>query len=256
MTNLPPALNVRVPRRRAGSRHRPALLIVPLVAVAGLVASACGSSQSSPTTTGASSTTTGASASLRLESSTLPSVGSVLTGPNGRTLYYFTTDTSGATSCTGQCAAVWPPLVVPSGTDADPPVRGVGERVHGQPAGRDDPGHLPGAPALLLRGRHRSGNGQGPGGRRHLVRAQHVRFDARGYPDLDDEGGRGWRWRRLLAPGSTHGPSRGLRTPGRPGARRPGRSRVRTSPWRTGADRRGPGAPTCRPSRSPRRRWP
>lgn len=116
MTNLPPALNVRVPRRRTGSRHRPALLIVPLVAVAGLVASACGSSQSSPTTTGASSTTTGASASLRLESSTLPSVGSVLTGPNGRTLYYFTTDTSGATSCTGQCAAVWPPLVVPSGT--------------------------------------------------------------------------------------------------------------------------------------------
>jgi len=116
MTNLPPALNVRIPRHRTGGRHRPALLIVPLVAVAGLVASACGSSQSSTTTTGASSTTTGSSASLRLESSTLPSVGSVLTGPNGRTLYYFTTDTSGATSCTGQCAVVWPPLVVPSGT--------------------------------------------------------------------------------------------------------------------------------------------
>ena len=87
------------------------------MAVAGIAAAACGSSQSSPTTTKASSASTGAAAqSLRLESSTLPSVGSVLTGPNGRTLYYFTTDTSGATSCTGQCAVVWPPLVVPSGT--------------------------------------------------------------------------------------------------------------------------------------------
>ena len=117
MTNLPSALNIRIPRHRRGGRHRYPLLVVPLVAVAGLTAAACGSSQSSPTTTGASSATTGATAaSLRLESSTLPSVGSVLTGPNGRTLYYFTTDTSSATTCTGQCAVVWPPLVVPTGT--------------------------------------------------------------------------------------------------------------------------------------------
>jgi predicted lipoprotein with Yx(FWY)xxD motif len=124
MTNLPSALNLRIPGHRRGGRYRNPLLIVPLVAVAGLTAAACGSSQSSPTTTGASSATTGApsattgasAASLRLGSSTLPTVGSVLTGPNGRTLYYFTTDTSSATTCTGQCAVVWPPLVVPSGT--------------------------------------------------------------------------------------------------------------------------------------------
>ena len=117
MTNLPSPIDRRIPVRQEGGRRRHPLLIVPLVAVAGIAAAACGSSPSSPTTTKASSVSTGTSAqSLRLESSALPSVGSVLTGPNGRTLYYFTTDTSGATSCTGQCAVVWPPLVVPSGT--------------------------------------------------------------------------------------------------------------------------------------------
>ena len=148
MTNLPSALNIRIPRQRRGGRHRYPLLVVPLVAVAGLTAAACGSSQSSPTTTGASTATTGASAaSLRLASSTLPSVGSVLTGPNGRTLYYFTTDTSSATTCTGQCAVVWPPLVVPAGTKPTLSSGVSGERVHGQPAGRDDPGRLPGSPS-------------------------------------------------------------------------------------------------------------
>ena len=116
MTNLTPAPDQRIPERRGSGRHRLPLLVVPLVAVAGLAA-ACGSSQSSPTTTKASTAGSGVAAtSLRLESSTLPSVGSVLTGPDGRTLYYFTTDTSGATTCTGQCAVVWPPLVVPAGT--------------------------------------------------------------------------------------------------------------------------------------------
>jgi len=91
-------------------------LVVALVSIAALAA-ACGTSQSSPTTTATPSTGPGGSqTSLTLEAATLPKVGSVLTGPNGMTLYYFTTDTSSASSCTGQCAVVWPPLVVPAGS--------------------------------------------------------------------------------------------------------------------------------------------
>ncbi len=39
----------------------------------------------------------------------------VLTDAQGKTLYYFTPDTSQQTACTGSCAQTWPPLLV-SGT--------------------------------------------------------------------------------------------------------------------------------------------
>lgn len=44
------------------------------------------------------------------------SVGSYLTGADGKTLYIFTKDTagSGKSVCNGDCAANWPPLVVAS----------------------------------------------------------------------------------------------------------------------------------------------
>ncbi len=102
------------PHRRTSLRR-----IVPAAALAtfAVLAAACTSAQSSPTTTKVSPTGSSApTKSLTLASTTLPSVGSVLTGPNGRTLYYFTTDSSTATTCTGECAVVWPPLIVPAGT--------------------------------------------------------------------------------------------------------------------------------------------
>jgi predicted lipoprotein with Yx(FWY)xxD motif len=40
----------------------------------------------------------------------------VLENASGRTLYYYTPDTSTRISCTGSCAKVWPPLLQPSGT--------------------------------------------------------------------------------------------------------------------------------------------
>lgn len=42
------------------------------------------------------------------------SLGKVLVGANGRTLYLFTHDRSGKSLCSGQCAAFWPPLIVKS----------------------------------------------------------------------------------------------------------------------------------------------
>lgn len=84
-----------------------------------VLAAACTSAQSATTTTKAPPTTTGASATpVKLASTTIAGVGSVLTGPTGKTLYYFTTDTPTSTTCTGQCAVVWPPLVVTAGEKA------------------------------------------------------------------------------------------------------------------------------------------
>jgi len=44
------------------------------------------------------------------------SLGAILTDANGMTLYIRTTDTPGASSCTGQCAVAWPPFQPPSGS--------------------------------------------------------------------------------------------------------------------------------------------
>jgi predicted lipoprotein with Yx(FWY)xxD motif len=46
--------------------------------------------------------------------------GPVLTDDKGRTLYGFTSDTDGASSCTGACATTWPPLI------DDAPTAGTG----------------------------------------------------------------------------------------------------------------------------------
>ncbi|AFD24650.1 hypothetical protein [Deinococcus gobiensis] len=50
-------------------------------------------------------------------------LGSVLTGPNGLTLYTFAKDTAGVSNCTGTCAVNWPPLLV-----AQLPTRGTAVR--------------------------------------------------------------------------------------------------------------------------------
>ena len=38
------------------------------------------------------------------------SLGKVITGANGMTLYLFTPDSKGKSACTGDCASSWPPL--------------------------------------------------------------------------------------------------------------------------------------------------
>jgi predicted lipoprotein with Yx(FWY)xxD motif len=38
-------------------------------------------------------------------------VGRVLVGPHGRTVYLFTADKGSKSTCYGQCAGVWPPLI-------------------------------------------------------------------------------------------------------------------------------------------------
>ncbi|HSA53538.1 MAG TPA: hypothetical protein VLH10_25930 [Yinghuangia sp.] len=61
---------------------------------------------------GSSSSTNSPSASVGIGTvdSASVSLGKILVGPGGRTLYMFEADTSGVSTCTGDCAAVWPPL--------------------------------------------------------------------------------------------------------------------------------------------------
>ncbi|MDQ3898328.1 MAG: hypothetical protein M3326_13970 [Actinomycetota bacterium] len=84
-----------------------------------------GGGQSSATTPAtaapAAPTTTAAKPTVATASSSL---GTIFVDANGRTLYTWDRDTSTTSTCTGGCAATWPPLVLPAGTNA--PVAGPG----------------------------------------------------------------------------------------------------------------------------------
>jgi predicted lipoprotein with Yx(FWY)xxD motif len=100
--------------------------IIGLTTVA-LILAACnaGTGAGSATTSASASASAAASASggggggsLYQISIGQTSLGSVLTGTDGKTLYLFTKDSAGTSACTGDCATNWPPLTVPSGQSA------------------------------------------------------------------------------------------------------------------------------------------
>ncbi|HEV3132390.1 MAG TPA: hypothetical protein VGY51_10545 [Acidimicrobiales bacterium] len=102
-------------RSLSGSRW---LAVGALGAVA-LVAAACSSGGSTSTTTtggGGSSTPTSGAAAAAVVLTGSTAHGTVLTNSAGMTLYRLTADGTGAPTCTGACASLWPPLTVPSGT--------------------------------------------------------------------------------------------------------------------------------------------
>lgn len=97
------------------------LLVVPVVA---LIAAGCGSSSSSTSTSNApgaakssygSSTSSSAGGSSKIATATIKGLGTVLVNSQGRTLYIFKPDNAKKVTCTGQCAAVWPPAKVTGG---------------------------------------------------------------------------------------------------------------------------------------------
>jgi predicted lipoprotein with Yx(FWY)xxD motif len=55
-------------------------------------------------------TTTALAASAATVGTRSTSLGTVLVGPNGHTLYMFSPDTKTKSHCTGECAVNWPPL--------------------------------------------------------------------------------------------------------------------------------------------------
>ena len=85
-------------------RHKGPIFIAALLTASLL--GACGSTSAS--TGGSGGTTSGSGMKLTTESNSL---GVVLALSNGETLYMFTPDSQGASSCSGSCTGVWPPVV-------------------------------------------------------------------------------------------------------------------------------------------------
>ncbi len=83
----------------------------------GLVAAACGSSTgsavSNTSNAGAKAATVAATV---IGSTTNPTLGTILVNASGATLYRFTADQKGQSSCTGACAQLWLPFTVTGGS--------------------------------------------------------------------------------------------------------------------------------------------
>ena len=98
---------------------------VAIGAFAALIAAAgCSSGSATPASTSTSSSASGSGGVATVTVASKTSVGSVFTNAQGMTLYHYTPDTPGVSTCTGGCATIWPPLVLPAGTTA--PVAGKG----------------------------------------------------------------------------------------------------------------------------------
>jgi predicted lipoprotein with Yx(FWY)xxD motif len=52
---------------------------------------------------------------LTITTERVQNIGTVLATSSGHTLYHFSRDPSGKSTCTGACAALWPPLLLPKG---------------------------------------------------------------------------------------------------------------------------------------------
>lgn len=79
----------------------------------GLLAASCGSSAASGASTSPSSASVNVVA--QVPKSVKGQQETVLTNAAGMTLYYLTSDTPTKVACQGQCATIWPPLLLPAG---------------------------------------------------------------------------------------------------------------------------------------------
>jgi predicted lipoprotein with Yx(FWY)xxD motif len=94
---------------------RAKMLVFGLVALLGIVAIAAVAA----VTPGAATARTGSRATvIRVTTRKLPKLGVVLANSAGRTLYMFVPDKRSKVTCIRACAAIWPPLKLPSGAKA------------------------------------------------------------------------------------------------------------------------------------------
>lgn len=124
------------------SKRFGSLLGAAVIPVVALTTAACGSSggganasSGSPTTTATAALASGAQAgTVGLADSKL---GQILVDSEGRTLYLFKKDTTPTSTCTGACAAAWPPLRADGqatvGTGLNASLAGTSPRSDGAP---------------------------------------------------------------------------------------------------------------------------
>jgi predicted lipoprotein with Yx(FWY)xxD motif len=85
----------------------PASRFLALLATAVLLVAACSSAAAYPAPVGGGPSS---AAGVTVGTASSADFGTVLTGPNGKTLYTYAGDTATSSTCTGSCAAAWPPL--------------------------------------------------------------------------------------------------------------------------------------------------
>ncbi|HEY7942652.1 MAG TPA: hypothetical protein VID25_11950 [Candidatus Limnocylindrales bacterium] len=91
-----------------------------LIASFALVAACSSGATTAPPTAAATATpgaSTGGGSTVTIGMATT-SLGAVLVGPNGLTLYIHAGDSATSSACNGACATAWPPLAVASGQTA------------------------------------------------------------------------------------------------------------------------------------------
>jgi len=79
-----------------------------------LVAAGCGSTGATPTVAPGGGAGAG-SGTVTVTSASSATLGTYLVGPTGLTLYTKSSDTANTSTCTGSCAASWPPLALAAG---------------------------------------------------------------------------------------------------------------------------------------------
>jgi predicted lipoprotein with Yx(FWY)xxD motif len=98
-----------------------------LALLAGLALAACTSGASTAPSSPAPNSPAPAGAATEVNSTTSATLGQILNGPDGKTLYVFAKDGPNQTNCTAACAQNWPPLTVTAGRQP-----GAGSGVTGQ----------------------------------------------------------------------------------------------------------------------------
>ena len=103
--------------------------LIALTCCSLLLLAGCGDDDGGTTADGGPSGDDTATATVALTDS---GYGEILTTGDGATLYLFTPDTGSESTCTGDCATTWPPLVGPAtGDEVDPDDLGTTTRDDG-----------------------------------------------------------------------------------------------------------------------------
>jgi predicted lipoprotein with Yx(FWY)xxD motif len=93
------------------TRKLPTPVVVAVAVACTALVAGCGGNDSNssggPTYGSSTASTSSGSANLKVGTTSL---GKVLVGPNGHTLYLFEKDKNGQSACNGACAAVWTPF--------------------------------------------------------------------------------------------------------------------------------------------------
>lgn len=93
-----------------------------LLATAGIAAILAGCAQSGATPAAtqlaAGSPAAGSPQAATVALTTNATLGMILTGDGGKTLYVFGKDSNGTSACSGSCASTWPPFTVGAGQSA------------------------------------------------------------------------------------------------------------------------------------------